>query len=267
MERIQRDWKHNICVEYRDSLWRPFCHALKKYQMIQPGDRIAVCISGGKDSMLMAKLMQIYQKQTGGFENEFLVMDPGYRTENLNQIQQNADYLGIPIQIFPQNIFEIAYQSEKSPCYLCARMRRGALYHEAQKNGCNKIALGHHFNDVIETTLMGMSYSSQLSGMLPKLKSTNFEGMELIRPLYEIHEEEIVRWRDNNNLTFLQCACKISESYGTERELGKRKEIKEYIRENGEKYPGFEDSLFQALHHVVIESFPGTDHRDKTIGG
>lgn len=205
--------ERSIIKKYREELWNPFAYAVKKYELIQAGDKIAVCISGGKDSMLMAKLMQELQRHSDvSFDLVFLVMDPGYNEINRQKIESNAKLLHIPITVFETNIFEIVNSSEKSPCYLCARMRRGYLYSKAQELGCNKIALGHHFNDVIETTVMGMFYGSQLQVMLPKLHSTNFAGMELIRPLYCVHEDDIIAWKRYNELEFIQCACRFTEN-------------------------------------------------------
>ena len=185
--------ERSITKKYRKEIWNPFVAAVKRYELINEGDRIAVCISGGKDSMLLAKLMQMLQRYSEvPFEQIFLVMNPGYNEENLNQIKKNAELLELPIEIFDTDIFDITGKVDRYPCYLCAKKRRGQLYHEAQKRGCNKIALGHHFSDVIETTVMAMFYGSQLQGMIPKLKSTNYEGMELIRPLYCVHEDDII---------------------------------------------------------------------------
>ena len=193
--------ERSIVKKYRSELWAPFIEAVKRYKLISEGDRIAVCISGGKDSMLMAKLMQMLQRFSEvPFELIYLVMDPGYNPANRRKIEDNAALLNIPIEIFESNIFAVADRVEESPCYLCARMRRGYLYNNAKIRGCNKIALGHHMNDVIETTLLGMLYSSQLQGMMPKLRSRNFEGMELIRPLYCIREEDIIAWKRYNGL-------------------------------------------------------------------
>ena len=193
--------ERSIIKKYRKTLWNPFIAAVKRYELVQAGDKIAVCISGGKDSMLMAKLMQqLHRHSEIPFELEFLVMDPGYNEINLQKIKNNAKFLHIPIKIFETNIFEVANNTEQSPCYLCARMRRGHLYSKAQELGCNKIALGHHFSDVIETTLIGMFYGSQLQAMLPKLQSTNFNNMELIRPMYCVHEDDIISWKQYNDL-------------------------------------------------------------------
>ena len=229
----QKEIERSIIKKFRKGIWRKFTKGIREYDLIQDGDKIAVCISGGKDSMLMAKLFQELKRHNKfDFEVKFLVMDPGYSPANRQVIEENAKRLEIPIEIFESDIFESVYNVEKSPCYLCARMRRGYLYSHAQKMGCNKIALGHHYDDVIETILMGMLYSAQFQTMMPKLHSTNFEGMELIRPLYMVREEDIKAWRDYNDLYFLQCACKFTEACATtenEENLSKRKEIKELI--------------------------------------
>mgnify|MGYP001097038901 CR=1 FL=1 len=226
--------ERSIITKYRKVLWNPFIEAVKRYEMIQPGDRIAVCISGGKDSMLLAKLMQQLQKHSDfPFELVFLVMDPGYNELNRQKIESNAALLNIPVTIFESDIFEVADSAGKSPCYLCARMRRGYLYSRAQELGCNKIALGHHFNDVVETTLISMFYGSQLQAMLPKLHSTNFEGMTLIRPLYCVHEDDIIAWARDNSLEFIQCACRLTERSAADTgdvNVSKRKEIKLLLR-------------------------------------
>ena len=205
--------ERSIIKTYRTRLWSPFLDAITKYDLLQENDHIAVCISGGKDSMLMAKLFQLLQKHSDfPFELTFLVMDPGYNEKNRSQIEENAKRLEIPITIFETSIFEIANKEEKSPCYLCARMRRGHLYNKAKELGCNKIALGHHLNDVIETTIMSMFYSSKLETIVPKIHSENFEGMELIRPMYRIKEASIIDWCKLNNLEFIQCACRFTEN-------------------------------------------------------
>lgn len=205
--------ERSIIKKYRKELWTPFIVAVKRYELVQAGDRIAVCISGGKDSMLMAKLMQELQRHSDvPFELVFLVMDPGYNEINRQKIESNAELLHIPVTIFESNIFAVANNTDKNPCYLCARMRRGHLYSKAKELGCNKIALGHHFNDVIETTVMSMFYGSQLQAMPPKLHSTSFPGMTLIRPMYCIHEEDILAWKRYNELEFIQCACRFTEN-------------------------------------------------------
>jgi tRNA(Ile)-lysidine synthase TilS/MesJ len=256
-EQIER----SIITKYRRSLWSPFMYAVKKYELIQPGDKIAVCISGGKDSMLMAKLMQeLHRHSDVPFEVVYLVMDPGYNEINRRKIETNAALLQVPITIFETNIFEVANSTDQSPCYLCARMRRGHLYNKAKELGCNKIALGHHFNDVIETTVMGMFYSSQLQAMLPKLHSTNFEGMELIRPLYCVHEEDIIAWKTYNHLEFIQCACRFTENCTICDNGGggsKRQEIKTLLRRLKRDNPNIEKSIFNSIHKVSLDTFPG----------
>ena len=226
--------EQSLTKRFRKEIWSPFLTAIREYELIQAGDKVAVCISGGKDSMCLAKLMQMLQRHSDiPFEVCFLVMDPGYAEKNRKLIEINAAKLAIPVEVFTSQIFDIAYHVDESPCYLCARMRRGALYAEAKKRGCNKIALGHHLNDVIETTLLGMFYASQLQGMMPKLHSQNFEGMELIRPLYKVKEESIIRWKEYNSLTFLQCACRFTEAISkSEDGIGesKRQEIKLLIK-------------------------------------
>lgn len=220
-----------------------------------------MCISGGKDSMLLAKLMQMLNRHSDvPFELTFLVMDPGYSPANRKKIEDNAALLQIPITVFETEIFDITKSVDQSPCYLCARMRRGYLYSRAKALGCNKIALGHHFSDVIETTVMGMFYGSQLQGMMPKLHSTNFEGMELIRPLYCVHEEDIIAWKNYNGLQFLQCACRFTESISASGDgIGesKRQEIKLLIRALRETNPDIENNIFNSLHSVSLDTFPG----------
>ena len=255
-EQIER----SIIKTYHKQLWTPFINALKQYALISPGDKIAVCISGGKDSMLLAKLIQQLHRHTDvPFELEYLVMDPGYAPANRAKIEENAAVLGVPVTIFESDIFAVANGAEKNPCYLCARMRRGALYAKAQELGCNKIALGHHRDDVIETTVMAMFYGAQLQGMMPKLHSTNFPGMELIRPLYCVREEDIVAWAKHNELDFLQCACRFTERAATagHESESKRKEVKQLIRRLRETNPDLESNLFHAIHAVNLDMFPG----------
>ncbi|QNL45348.1 tRNA 2-thiocytidine biosynthesis protein TtcA [Oscillibacter hominis] len=253
--------QRSIIKKYRRVLWNPFIAAVKRYELISPGDRIAVCISGGKDSMLLAKLMQELQNHTvAPFELAFLVMDPGYRRENREQIESNAKLLDIPVTIFESDIFDVTAVVEKNPCYLCARMRRGTLYSRARELGCNKIALGHHFNDVIETTLMGLLYGSQIQAMLPKLHSKNFPGMELIRPLYCVHEEDIIAWKNYNHLEFIQCACRLTENRTVEEDgasNSKRQEMKELISRLRKINPNVEKSIFQAIHGVQLDTMVG----------
>lgn len=256
--------ERSIIKKYRKELWKPFIYAVKRYELVKEGDRIAVCISGGKDSMLLAKLMQeLYRHSDVPFELVFLGMDPGYKKENREKIESNASLLHIPITIFESDIFSVTDKTDQSPCYLCARMRRGHLYKNAKAMGCNKIALGHHFNDVIETTVMGMFYGSQIQGMMPKLHSTNFEGMELIRPLYCVHEEDIIAWQKYNGLEFIQCACRLTESLaegGTARFGSKRQETKELLKELRKKNPNIEKSIFSSIHNVSLDTLPGYKH-------
>lgn len=251
--------ERSIIKKYRKDIWNPFIAAVKRYDLISEGDRVAVCISGGKDSMLMAVLMRQLQKFSEvKFDIEYLVMDPGYNPKNRAQIENNAQKLGIPIKIFETEIFDIANSVTESPCYLCARMRRGHLYANAKELGCNKIALGHHLNDVIETTLMGMMYSAQLQAMLPRIKSTNFEGMELIRPMYCITEESIIAWKNYNGLDFIQCACRFTEkAHLSDDEIpeSKRLEIKNLIKELKKTNPMIESNLFNSIHNVSLDTF------------
>ena len=260
-ELSRAEWiERSIIKTYHKQLWTPFINALKQYELIAPGDKIAVCISGGKDSMLLAKLMQqLHRHSDVPFELEYLVMDPGYAPANRAKIEENAEILGVPVTIFESDIFAVTNGTEKNPCYLCARMRRGALYAKARELGCNKIALGHHRDDVIETTVMAMFYGAQLQGMMPKLHSTNFPGMELIRPLYCVREEDIVAWAKHNELAFLQCACRFTEraaTAGHETE-SKRKEVKALIRTLRETNPDLESNIFHAIHAVNLDMFPG----------
>lgn len=250
--------ERSLIKRFRKQLWRPFILAVRRYELVKAGDRIAVCISGGKDSMLLAKLMQELQRHSDvPFDLEFLVMDPGYRPENRRKIEENAALLGIPIKVFESDIFDVAEQAERNPCYLCARMRRGFLYDRAQELGCNKIALGHHFNDVIETTLLGLFYGAQLQAMPPKLHSQNFPGMELIRPLYCIHEDEIINWKRYNDLEFIQCACKLTEkTAASDNGVGdsKRQEMKLLLRNLKQTNPDIEKSIFKAIHACSLDT-------------
>ena len=253
--------ERSIIKKYRKELWAPFVTAIKQYDLIRPGDRVCVCISGGKDSMLMAKLFQLLLRVTEvPFECEYLVMDPGYNAENRRRIEENAALLRIPIRVFESDIFRVANHTEKNPCYLCARMRRGYLYRFAKELGCNKIALGHHFNDVIETTVMAMFYASMLQGMMPKVRSKNFEGMQLIRPMYRVREEDIIAWQRYHSLEFIRCACRFTErSAGEDGEenTSKRKEIKDLLARLKKTNPDIEKSVFNAVHAVCIDTFPG----------
>ena len=254
--------ERSIQKKYRKALWKPFIAAVKRYELVNAGDRIAVCVSGGKDSMLLAKLMQLLQRYSEApFELKFLVMDPGYNPENRRQIERNAALLELPVEIFETDIFDVANRTEKNPCYLCARMRRGHLYSRARDLGCNKIALGHHFNDVIETTVMAMLYGAQLQGMMPKLHSTNFPGMQLIRPLYCVHEEDIVAWARYNGLAFLQCACRFTEGAASGAMESKRQEVKRLLKDLRRDSPDVEKSVFNAIHAVSLDTFPGWKSR------
>ena len=251
--------ERSITKKYRKEIWNAFVGAVKRYELIQAGDRIAVCISGGKDSMLLATLMRMLQKYSEvPFELIYLAMDPGYNSENRRQIEKNAALLELPLTVFETDIFDVTAKTDRYPCYLCAKMRRGHLYSKAKELGCNKIALGHHFSDVIETTVMAMFYGSQLQGMIPKLKSTNFEGMELIRPLYCVHEDDIIAWARYNDLRFIQCACRFTDAAFVEETGGtKRREIKELIRELKKTNPNIEKSIFNSLHRVHLDTFVG----------
>ena len=249
--------ERSIQKTYHKRLWTPFITAIKQYDLIAPGDRIAACISGGKDSMLMAKLMQLLQRFSDyPFEVVFLVMDPGYNEINRQKIESNAALLNIPITIFETDVFAVANNSDKSPCYLCARMRRGYLYKKAQELGCNKIALGHHFDDVIETILMGMIYGGQVQTMMPKLHSDHFEGMQLIRPMYLIREEEIKHWCRYNDLHFIQCACRFTDTCTTcdpdGRTVSKRMEIKRLISALAKGNPQIEKNIFRSVESVNL---------------
>ena len=247
---------------FRENLMTPFTRAVRTYDLLQPGDRVAVCISGGKDSMLMAKLFQELQRHRKfPFELEFLVMDPGYNPLNRQMIEANAAALGIPVSIFETDIFDVVYEIPKSPCYLCARMRRGHLYKQAQLRGCNKIALGHHYDDVIETILMGMLWSGQFQTMMPKIRSKNFPGMELIRPMTLIREEEIKAWRDYHGLHFIQCACRFTDTCSSCRPDGvsasKRMETKMLIRRLHETNPDVEAHLYNSARCVNLDTVLG----------
>ena len=257
--------ERSLIKTYRKRLWNPFIAAVKRYELVAPGAHIAVCISGGKDSMVLAKLMQELQRHTDRpFSLTFLVMDPGYNPANRALIESNAALLGIPVQIFESDIFDVTTNVEKNPCYLCARMRRGWLYAKAQELGCNKIALGHHFSDVVETTLLGLFYGAQIQAMMPKLHSKNFTGMELIRPLYCVHEDDIIAWKNYNHLRFLQCACRFTEAIaGDGVGESKRQEMKLLLRRLKETNPNVEKSIFQAIHGVQLDTFPGFKYRGK----
>ena len=253
-----KEIEHSIVKTYRKLLWSPFMKAITRYDLIQENDVIAVCISGGKDSMLLAKCFQILSRFSKvPFTVHFLVMDPGYHQENLEKIKANAKQMEISITIFNSQIFDVVSELEKNPCYICARMRRGYLYRFAKEMGCNKIALGHHFDDVIETNLMNIFYSGEVRTMMPKLHSKNFEGMELIRPLYLVKERDIIRWRDHNELRFLQCACRFTEMIEKENDqkvkTSKRDEIKKLIEEYRKVNPFIEQNIFRSMENVNLD--------------
>ncbi len=265
MERF-KEIERSIVKRFRKEIWRPFIKGIQNYDLIQEGDKIAVCMSGGKDSMLLAKLMQELQRHGKvKFEVVFLVMDPGYHKTNRQMIIDNAELLNIPIHMFETDIFNIVADIEDSPCYLCARMRRGYLYKNAKDLGCNKIALGHHFDDVVETILMGMLYGAQIQTMMPKLHSTNFEGMELIRPMYLVKEEEVVHWSQYNDLHFLQCACRFTENCSTDDTASgsKRKEMKLLIKRFREVNPNIDMNIFKSVHDVNLKTIIGYHDGDK----
>ena len=258
-----REIQRSIIKKYRKQIWNNFVGSVREYELINENDRIAVCISGGKDSALLACCMrelQLYSKIP--FTLEYLVMDPGYNAENRRLIEKNLEILQIDAKIVESDIFDVTDKAGGAPCYLCARMRRGFLYSSAQELGCNKIALGHHFNDVIETTVMSMFYGSQLQAMLPKLHSQNFEGMELIRPLYKVKEKDIISWAEYNELKFLQCACKLTAKSADIELESKRKEIKALIAEIKKQNPQADDNIFRSLHNVNAAAIPGWRDKD-----
>ena len=249
-----------IIKDFRARLWRPFLQAINDYRLLQDGDRIAVCVSGGKDSMLMAKLFQeLHRHSFQRFDLEFLVMDPGYGEQDLQTVLNTAELLGIPVRVFATRIFTIVGRMEGRPCYPCARMRRGSLYDEARKLGCNKIALGHHFDDAVETVLMGMLYAGQVKAMMPKIRSANYEGMELIRPLYLIREADIVRWRDANGLSFIHCACPLAGADGLcgAGEGSKRDMVKALVRSLEAGDPLIAKSIFRSVENVHLDAVVG----------
>lgn len=252
--------ENSIIKKFKKTIWNRFIKGIKEYQLIEENDKIAVCISGGKDSMLMAKCMQRLQRYSEvPFEVVYLVMDPGYNPINRQKIEENAKLLGLPIQIFETNIFDVVADIDDSPCYLCARMRRGYLYNHAQSLGCNKIALGHHFDDVIETTLLSMFYGSEIKTMMPKLHSDNFEGIELIRPLYLVKEEDIISWRNHNELTFINCACRFTEGCSLINDgTSKRKEMKELIKNLRKTNKEVDHNIFKSLDNVNLNCVLGT---------
>ena len=259
-----KEIERSIIKKYRKSIWNAFCGALNEYELIKEGDKIAVCISGGKDSVLLAKCIdELHKHSKIPFDVCYICMDPGYRKENRELIEYNAKLLNIPLEIFENSIFDIVHELDGSPCYLCARMRRGALYAKAEQLGCNKIALGHHFDDVVETVLMSMMYSSEIKTMLPKLHSSNFKNMELIRPLYKVKEKDIISWANHNGLKFLNCACRFTEDSEIYEGLSKRKEIKNLIGKIKETNPVADDNIFRSLHNVNLSQIVGWRNADK----
>lgn len=266
MEKYEQAEK-SIIKKYRKEIWIKFIAGIKEYKLIEAGDKIAVCISGGKDSMLLAKCFQQLHKYSDfPFELEFLVMDPGYNQSNRQRIIENAAILNIPINIFETNIFEIVDGSQGSPCYLCAKMRRGYLYKNARALGCNKIALGHHFDDVVETILMSMLYGAEIRTMMPKLHSKNYEGMELIRPLYLVKEADIIAWKRYNDLQFIQCACHFTENFvpGDSGGGSKRQEMKALVKKFRQTNPNIDMNIFRSIHNVNLETIIGYRNGEKT---
>lgn len=262
MDRIT-EIERSIQKTYKKDIWKRFIAGINEYEMIKEGDRIAVCISGGKDSMLLAKCMQLLQRHSDfPFEVKYLVMDPGYTPENRRKIEENAELLGLPVHIFEANIFNYVVDVEANPCYLCARMRRGYLYKNAQELGCNKIALGHHFDDVIETILMSILYGAEVKTMMPKLHSTNYEGMELIRPLYMVRERDIIRWARLNSLSFLQCACRFTEKSEEHEDLSKRREVKRLIESLRKGNSNVEMNIFRSVQNVNLQTLIGYHSSD-----
>lgn len=266
-EERTKEIERSIIKKFRKSIWRKFTKAINEYELVKPGDKIAVCISGGKDSMLMAKLFQELKRHGKfPFEIVFLVMNPGYNEENWELIQKNAKILGIPLTVFETDIFNVVEDIEKSPCYLCARMRRGYLYSHAKALGCNKIALGHHFDDMIETILMGMFYSGKIETMMPKLHSQNFAGMELIRPLYMIKEADIIAWSNYNELRFIQCACRFTEMCEDQHseQASKRDEMKNLIAHFREESDLIDKNIFRSVHDINLNTVIGY-HKDEMV--
>ncbi len=258
-----KDIEHSIITKFRPTIYRLFVRAIDEYKLIQPGDKVAVCISGGKDSMLLAKCIEEFQKHGPiQFEAIYMCMNPGYSQKHLQQILDNAKLLNIDLDIFETNIFDVVHDIKESPCYLCARMRRGYLYANALERGCNKIALGHHFDDVIETVLMSMIYGAEYKTMMPKLLSDNYPGLELIRPLYLVKEESIIKWANTNDLHFLQCACKFTEENSMQQGSSKRQEIKALMKQLRKNYPNSDINIFRSFHDVNLNTIIGY-HNDR----
>ena len=259
-EEIER----SIIKKFRKDIWAKFVKAIIEYELINEGDSIMVCISGGKDSFLLAKCIEEIKKHGKvDFDAKYVCMNPGYNETNRDLILENAKTMNIDLEMFSSDIFEIVEGVDKSPCYLCARMRRGCLYNKAKELGCNKIALGHHFDDVIETTLLSMFYGAELKTMMPKLHSENFEGLELIRPLYLVHEEDIIAWAKYNELKFLNCACKFTEKVSTKEEESKRVEVKNLIKEMKKINPNVDYNIYKALDNVNLNCVIGTKRNGK----
>lgn len=253
MERF-KEIERSIITTYRKTIWAPFCKAISDYELINAGDKLMVCISGGKDSFLLAKCIEeLHRHGKVEFEAKYVVMDPGYLEVNRELIKKNAEILNLDIEIFESNIFEVVNETTfKSPCYLCARMRRGHLYNKAQELGCNKIVLGHHFDDVIETTLLSMFYGAEVKTMLPKLHSDNYQGLELIRPMYLVKEAAIIAWTKYNDLHFLNCACRFTEENELHENMSKRKEIKELIKNLRKNYEEIDNNIFKSMSNVNL---------------
>ena len=263
MERYQ-EIERSIITTYRSKIWSKFIKAIKEYELLKPNDKVCVCISGGKDSMILAKCFQELKRHSDfEFDLKFLVMNPGYNEENIKRIEENLKILNIDAVIKKTDIFEIANAQIKNPCYLCARMRRGALYRLAEELGCNKIALGHHFDDVIETTLMNMLNAGSFQTMMPKLHSDNYNGMELIRPLYYVREKDIIAWKNYNKLEFLQCACKFTEEVDQEKIASRRKETRELIKDLKKMNPGVEMNIFKSAYNVNMSMILGYKVNDE----
>ena len=254
---VQR-MEQRLLTDMRKTLWRPFMRAIRDYRLLSPGDKIAVCISGGKDSMLLAVLMRLLQRHSETpFEAVYLIMDPGYSPENRCRVEENAGRLGLHYTLFESDVFEVASAQDGHPCFLCARMRRGCLYRTAQSLGCNKIALGHHYDDVIETTLMAMLYGGQIQAMPPMLRAKNFPGMTLIRPMYRVREADIIAWRDAFGLEFLRCACRLTESAAVDESASKRQEIKRLISDLQRTNPKVAQNIFNSIHRVQLDTLVG----------
>ena len=263
----QQKIERSIITKFRKGIWSRFLEAVKAYNLIEEGDRIAVCVSGGKDSMLLAKCIQeLHRHSDIPFEAEYISMDPGYSPTNAKLIAENLQRLGIPARIYRSDIFDVNdLIGGEHPCYLCARMRRGFLYDRAKQLGCNKIALGHHKSDVIETTLMSMLFGGQIQGMMPKLRSANFEGMQLIRPLYCVLEDDIVHWQQYNDLTFIACACKLTAGLAVGQQgQSARQDVKKLIKDFRDRNPDVDASIFKALHNVQLDTLPAFKYRGVT---